>query len=651
MLPTGELCRSASARYDRSRPLLIDPVVIAYSTYLGGGSADYGYQIAVDPIGQAYVTGLTASANFNTAGAIEGDSPGTDVFVARLNPAGNALAYATYLGGNADDEGNGIAVDDNGFAYVTGTTASTDFNTTAGALQGNQPGRDAFVAKLNPAGNTLAYSTYLGGNGDDRSGFQIAVDSTGSAYVTGLTGSTDFPTSAVPIQGDRPGIDAYVAKLNPGGTALAYGSYLGGNGADSANGIAIDPIGEAYVIGSTESTDFPVIGGVSGDQDLTDAFVAKLNPAGDALAYSTHLGGDGNDFGSTVAVDSAGFAYVTGHTDSDDFPAVNAFQPQSGGTTDAFAAKLNPAGNTLAYSTYLGGRFGDRGNTIGIDSTGAAYIAGATNSADFPLALQHEACTSTDDGFVVKLAPAGDRLSHSTCIGGQQVDAANGLAVHPTGDVYVTGFTESADFDVKGPIEGDNAGPLADAWIAKLVFTGAPAIPTPAPTVSPVPTPSPTPPPASGVAPAASPAAPSTPAPPPRPLNSPLRAPDLSGAPSAARANAAGHFRYSFRAAPGARGSATFRHRGRAILPQRAFTVPRSGRVALRLRLSRAYRRLLRREARLAVEARVRRAWRAGRHAPADAQGTVDQAIRWSGSRSSLRAPSVLSTIAKPCAS
>ena len=133
-----------------------------------------------------------------------GDSPGTDVFVARLNSAGNALAYATYLGGNADDEGNGIAVDDNGFAYVTGTTASTDFNTTAGALQGNRPGRDAFVAKLNPAGNTLAYSTYLGGNGDDRSGFQIAVDSTGSAYVTGLTGSTDFPTSEVPIQGDGP---------------------------------------------------------------------------------------------------------------------------------------------------------------------------------------------------------------------------------------------------------------------------------------------------------------------------------------------------------------------------------------------------------------------------------------------------------------
>ena len=289
----GELVRLRVGAYDRAQPLLIDPVVIAYSTYLGGGATDLGYQIAVDPIGQAYVTGLTASTNFNTAGEIEGDSFGTDAFIAKLNPAGNALAYATYLGGNGNDEGTAIAVDDQGFAYVTGTTTSTDFNTTANAFQPDRPGRDAWVAKLNPTGNTLAFSTYLGGGGDDRSGFQIAVDSTRSVYLTGVTSSTDFPTSDEPIQGNQPGDDAYVVKLNPLGTTLMYGTYLGGSGDDLANGIAIDPIGEAYVIGSTESTNFPVVGGVGGDQDFFDAFVTKLNPAGTAFAYSTYLGGDG----------------------------------------------------------------------------------------------------------------------------------------------------------------------------------------------------------------------------------------------------------------------------------------------------------------------------------------------------------------------
>jgi hypothetical protein len=418
----GSSVRLSLGAYDHTRPLLIDPVVIAYSTYLGGGSTDLGYTIAVDPIGQAYVTGLTASANFNTAGEIEGDSFANDAFVAKLNPAGNALAYATYLGGNGQDEGTAIAVDDQGFAYVTGTTTSTDFNTTANALQTDRPGRDAWVAKLNPTGNQLAFSTYLGGNGDDRSAFGIAVDSTRSVYLSGSTTSTDFPTSEEPIQANQPGEDAFVVKLNPLGSTLMYGTYLGGGGTDLGSGIAIDPIGEAYVIGTTDSTNFPVVGGVGGDQDFRDAFVTKLNPAGTAYAYSTYLGGDGFEAGNSIAVDPVGFAYVTGHTDSVNFPAVNAFQPQNAGTTDGFVSKLNPAGNALAYSTYLGGRHFDRGNTIGIDSTGAAYIVGESTSANFPLALQHEACDASGDAFVVKLAPVGDRVSHSTCLGGQMND-------------------------------------------------------------------------------------------------------------------------------------------------------------------------------------------------------------------------------------
>jgi hypothetical protein len=330
----------------------LDPTgsALVYSTYLGGTGDEKGQGIAVDSAGSAYVTGRTGSGDFpRTLGAVQATLGGrTDGFVTKLNPAGSALVYSTYLGGASDDKGVGIAVDADGNAYVAGETGSRDFPTTPGAFQATSPGGtfDAFVTKLNPSGSALVYSTYLGGKGSDR-GFAIALDapSNPNAYVTGHTASTDFPTTPGAFQVTPPGgaHDVFVAKLNPSGTALVYATHLGGTGDDVGEGIAVDPAGNAYVTGQTTSVDFPIT--VGGFQmtlgGLTDAFVTKLDPTGSALVYSTYLGGTGDDVGHGITVDSAGSAYVTGETGSTNFPTTaGAFDTTLGGLQDGFVAKI-----------------------------------------------------------------------------------------------------------------------------------------------------------------------------------------------------------------------------------------------------------------------------------------------------------------------
>ncbi|HZT60121.1 MAG TPA: SBBP repeat-containing protein, partial [Pyrinomonadaceae bacterium] len=304
--------------YDTSRPLIIDPV-LAYSTYLGGSGSDAGLGIAVDSSGDAYVTGNTLSTNFPLANPVQnknaGGSLGMDAFVTKLNASGSALIYSTYLGGNGDDQGNGIALDSSGNAYVAGNTASTDFP-TVNAFQKNFGGgtSDAFVTKLNASGSALIYSTYLGGSGSQsETGNAIAVDSAGSAYVTGTTASTNFPLANA-MQSTFGGVsDAYVTKFSASGSTLIYSTYLGGSSEDDGNGIALDSSGNAYVAGDTASTNFPVTANAfqktSGGGGL-DAFVTKLNANGSALTYSTYLGGSNLELANDIAVDSSGDAYA-----------------------------------------------------------------------------------------------------------------------------------------------------------------------------------------------------------------------------------------------------------------------------------------------------------------------------------------------------
>lgn len=372
--------------------LTADGSALIYATHFGGNdSGERGLGIAVDAAGNAYVTGHTWSTKFPTLNAIQSTLRGSgDAFVVKLDPDGS-LVFSTYLGGTGDDSGYGIAADSAGNAYVTGWTSSSDFPTW-NALQATYARgyQTAFVVKLNRAGSALAYSTYLGGS-KGANAYGIAVDAAGNAYLAGFTNSVDFPT-ADPLQAhlaDALG-DAFVAKLNAAGSALVYSTYLGGTAKDGAYGIAVDSECNAYVTGYTYSTDFPTANALQrvfrgpGGTGGGDAFVAKLNASGAALVYSTYLGGGGSDAGGGIAVDSAGNAYVTGATNSSDFPSGNALQTANAGGYEAFVAKLDTVGSALVYSTYLGGSSDDSGVAVAVDSAGNAYIVGWTGSRDFP---------------------------------------------------------------------------------------------------------------------------------------------------------------------------------------------------------------------------------------------------------------------------
>jgi hypothetical protein len=471
------------AKYDADRPLYIDPLI--YSTYLGGSNADYGFGIAVDSAGNAYVTGTTDSTDFPTMNPLQPANGGYNAFVTKINPAGSALVYSTYLGGNSNDEGQGIAVDSAGNAYVTGLTNSTDFPVTPGAFQTTLAGdSDAFATKINPSGSALVYSTYLGGSGNDY-GQGIAADSAGNAYVTGLTGSTDFPVTLGAFQTTLAGdADAFVTKINPTGSALVYSTYLGGTGIAYGDAIAVDSAGNAYVTGNTDSTNFPITPGAlqtvcnggSGCAKYGDAFVTEISPKGTALVYSTYLGGSSYEYGYGIAVDGAGNTYVTGATFSTDFPTESPLQPTYGGNGDAFVSKINATGSALVYSTYLGGRRNDYGYGIAVDRGGNAYVTGNTFSMNFPItggALQKVCnggtyCARYGDAFVSKLNPSGSALVASTYLGGSLGDWGRGIAVDGSGNAYVTGYTGSTDFPTLNPLQPANGGGGFDAFVTKI---------------------------------------------------------------------------------------------------------------------------------------------------------------------------------------
>jgi hypothetical protein len=495
--------------YDRTRPLIIDPVLI-YSSYLGGSGFDQGYAIAVDTLGNAYVTGNTAATDFpTTAGAFQTNYGGGDAFVAKLNPAGTALVYSTYLNGAS---GNGIAVDAAGNAYVTGEAGPTNFPTTPGAFQTSPMGFDAFVTKLNPAGSALVYSSRFGGNFDDF-GRGIALDGADNAYITGWTVCRSTPCTFPTVnafQADYAGgnNDAFVTKIDGSGSALIYSTYLGGgqiiNAKDDwGEGIAVDGAGSAYVTGYTYAPDFPV---TAGAYDTTrnglDAFVTKFTPDGRSLVYSTFLGGIGRDQGQGIAVDASGNAYVTGATESSDNPFTAAYEGfpvtpgafQMRGSFDAFVTKLNPKGSALIYSTYLGGSAGvDRGWAIALDSAGNAYVTGDTTSRDFPTsnAIQATYGGGMSDAFMTKLNATGSGLAYSTFLGGTLTDEGRGIALNGSGDAYVTGDTSSSDFPTVNAVQIGNGGGLNnhdDAFVVRIGNSGP--IPTPTPTPIATPTPS-----------------------------------------------------------------------------------------------------------------------------------------------------------------
>ncbi len=481
------------AAYDATKPLVIDPVLF-YSTYLGGSGSDgcVGSScLAVDSSGNAYVTGFTESINFPTMNSLQTAlAGGRDVFVAKLNATGSSLVYSTYLGGTGGggEVGLGIAVDAAGSAYVTGYTSSTDFP-TMNPMQATYGGGsfDAFVAKLDAAGSSLVYSTYLGGGGQDV-GASITVNSSGNAYLTGFTRSSNFPTSN-PLQpsfgGGSDFGDGFVAELNPTGTALLYSTYLGGSADDAGQGIKVDSSGNAYVSGFTDSANFPTVNPVQPTfGGVEDGFVAKLNPTGSSLVYSTYLGGASRDRCDGIALDSAGNAYVTGFTGSSNFPTTpGAFQTTfaggfcsfclGGSFGDVFVTKLNALGSGLIYSTYLGGSGFDEGSGIAVDSAGNAYIAGTTASTDFPIVspIQSTFGGGVFDAFVATLNAVGSALVFSTYLGGSDTDVGGGIALDslPNPNIYVAGYTSSTNFPTTaGAFQTTYGGGGRDAFALKI---------------------------------------------------------------------------------------------------------------------------------------------------------------------------------------
>lgn len=463
------------ASYDRSRPLVIDPVLV-YSTYLGGASEEAGKGLCVDAAGNMYVAGWTDSADFPTTPGVvqrqfKGIAPQGDAFVAKFSPTG-ALVFATYLGGTGGDAAAGVALEGNGNIYLVGSTDSGDFPTTDGAVQRNyHGGGDAFVAKLTPSGDYLLYSTYLGGSGFEEVESNLAVDEEGNACITGQTNSVDFPVTGGAFQG-KPGggMDGFVAKLTHMGTSLIFATYLGGSGDDRGRGIALDAANNVYVTGETKSANFPTSSNPfqKAYKGAMDAFVTRLTPDG-AMIYSSFLGGGNDDGGHGIAVDGTGSAYITGETYSDNFPTSSrAFQKTQAAYSDAFITKVNPTGTALLYSTYLGGNGHDQGNAIAVDSSGNAYIAGKTDSTNLPLVRAFQARKKgLADAFAAKLNPGGSSLMFSTYLGGDGEDKGEGLALGPRGLVYVSGRTASGNFPVKNPYQTALKGTL-DAFVVKL---------------------------------------------------------------------------------------------------------------------------------------------------------------------------------------
>jgi hypothetical protein len=459
-------------RYDSWRALTIDPA-LNFSTYLGGPGYDAINALTTDYAENIYVTGTTSSSSL-PPGSTPTLRASRNVWVAKLNSAGTQLLYVVYIGGSGDDSGQGIAVDTSANAYVTGVTSSTNFPTTSGAFSTRSAGaQEAFIAKFGPAGQ-VQYSTYLGAGSD--TGFGIAVDTTGAAYVAGQTSSVSFPTTAGTIQSSYAGglSDCFVSKLSAAGNSLVYSTYLGGSLLDLCTGIAIDASDDAYVTGTTRSTNFPIQKPLQSNiTGSASAFVAKINPTASALLYSTYVGGSVADNGNAIAVDSFGSAYIAGTTASPDFPTtVGAAQRVLAGLYNAFVAKLAPGGNGLTYSTFIGGSGSDSATSIAIDTSGQAVVGGLTTSPNFPLAnALQSAFQLSRDAFATVLSEGGSKFVFSSYFGGASDNRGFAVAALPPNSLALGGMTSSTTFPKAAALQSSFAGTY-DGFLLSAQYQG-----------------------------------------------------------------------------------------------------------------------------------------------------------------------------------
>lgn len=485
--------------YDENLPLIIDPIV--YCTFVGVQGSEFPVAIAADDLGNTYITGQVPNIPYpTTTGAYDDTFNGGlwDAFVTKLNSSMNNLVFSTFLGGSGNEEFllshslKSIFVDANYNVYVAGETTSNDFPVSTPCFDNTlNGGSDIFITKLNPLGNNLIYSTYLGGS-DDEFGASIIVNNVGDAVVSGGTESPDFPA------GNNFGAGAseiFVAKINNSGTSLVLSTIVGGSENEFPGSIALDGSGNIYLAGRTFSNDFPVLGAVDGsfngannfnNNTISDAFYLKLNSSGNVIQFSSFLGGDLSDGAIGIKLDNNGDLYVVGRTESNDFPTTSgSFMPNycsfCGNLT--FVTKINTSGNSIVYSTYMGGT--NSGNEeimdFSVDPAGHVFLVGFTGRNNFPIGGpgQDQTFNGFWDGFLAKLNPAGNGLLYSTFFGGEPnnnfgddlEDWAAGVALDASGDMYVVGYTSSNNFPVTAgayDVTHSDAPSSTDIFVTKL---------------------------------------------------------------------------------------------------------------------------------------------------------------------------------------
>ncbi|MHA1187003.1 MAG: SBBP repeat-containing protein [Candidatus Heimdallarchaeota archaeon] len=478
--------------YDSNKPLIIDPLV--YSTFIGGDSNDVALSTVIDEQGSIYLTGYTSSLNFPlTQDAFNSTHSGSsDCFVLKLSPDGSNILYSTFIGGYSMDHAVSIVVDEDGCVYVTGFTLSSDFPTTENAFNrthcwddGYFPQKfDCFVFKLSADGSELLYSTFVGGT-DSNLGGSIAVNDEGNAFVTGVTSSSDFPSTTNAFDDSFNGeIDCFVFKLSVDGSALIYSTFIGGNFSDRSMEIIIDQNNNAFVIGFTESNDFPVTDGVfsTSHNGESDGFLCKLSADGSLMHFSTLIGGKDSDICGSIVLDKRGNIYMTGYTKSDDFPTTsNALNSTFIGDTDIFVTKFSEEGTNLLYSTLIGGKEGDIGLSIALDIKNNLYVVGKTESADFPVTddAYNKTHSGDDDLVIFKISMNDYALEFSTFIGGSEEDISYANAIDNQGNLIVIGATKSSNFPTTENAYNRIFGGLRDCFILKLAIVATKGIGTP----------------------------------------------------------------------------------------------------------------------------------------------------------------------------
>ena len=461
--------------YDPTTTLVIDPLL--YSSFLGGEKADHGYAIALDSGNNVYVTGETKSPNFPTTPDCFDDTQDEygDVFVFKLSLESSTLLFSTFIGGTDGESGNDITVDSENNTYLTGVTSSSDFPTTPGSLDDSHNGNnDVFVCKLNPDGSDLLYSTFIGGGSQDR-GESIVIDSDNDAYVTGATGSSDFPVSPGCFDDSyNGGYDVFVVRLNSNASSFRYSTFIGGDNEDVGKDIVLDLGNNAYITGWTASSDFPVD---SRCFDFTfngyhDVFVCKLSYGGSSLHYSTFVGGESWDSGMSLVLDNVKNVYVTGTTDSPNFPTTKgAFDEGHNGGYDVFVCKLDRNGEELVYSSFIGGSKSEKYDaSIALDPEKNVYITGDTYSSDFPTSSGcfDDSYNGEGDIFVCKLNQDGSALLYSSFLGGSYDDWGFDIVLDSGSNAYVTGDSYSPLFPTTPYCFDDEHNGGSDVFVCKL---------------------------------------------------------------------------------------------------------------------------------------------------------------------------------------